>query len=359
MTPEHSRDGGVYFQQDGVATMLARMSDFAERVAMIRQRVLLVPIVCVGLLVGTGRAVGAETDVSYKVPNTIAELRDLQKRVQQVYKKVMPAVVGIQIGGSSGSGVIVSEDGYVLTAGHVSGKPETKCTVIMPDGKRLHAKSLGANRGIDAGMIKITDDGKWPHVDMGDSKTLKKGQWAIAIGHPGGYFIGRSPVLRLGRIQNFNNALIQTDCTLVGGDSGGPLFDLNGKVIGIHSRIGPSIAYNVHVPVDTYRDTWDRLAKGDSWGGYIGSVRMKPSEFGAKFNLAGGVLSVTEVKSGSLAEKLGLKPKDLILKFDGKSVSSKDEIEKIVKDKKDGDELAIEVDRGIEKLKLKTIIKDS
>lgn len=326
---------------------------------MIRQRVLLVPILCVGLLVGTGRTLGADSDISYKVPSTVAELRDLQKRVQQVYKKVMPAVVGIQIGGSSGSGVIVSDDGYVLTAGHVSGKPDTKCTVILPDGKRLRAKSLGANRGIDAGMIKITDDGKWPHVEMGDSNDLKKGQWAIAIGHPGGYFIGRSPVLRLGRIQTVNRALIQTDCTLVGGDSGGPLFDLNGKVIGIHSRIGPSIAYNVHVPVDTYRETWDRLAKGDSWGGYIGSVPVKPSEFGAKFNLAGGVLSITEVKHGSLAEKLGLKPRDLILKFDGKSVASKDEIEEIVRKKKNGDELAVEVDRGIEQLRLKIIIKDS
>jgi serine protease Do len=287
-------------------------------------------------------------------------MRDLQKRVQQVYKKVLPAVVGIQIGGSSGSGVIVSEDGYVLTAGHVSGKPESKCTVILPDGKRLNAKSLGANRGIDAGMIKITDEGKWPFVEMGDSSHLKKGQWTVAIGHPGGYFTGRSPVLRLGRIQNSTENLIQTDCTLVGGDSGGPLFDLDGKVIGIHSRIGPNIAYNVHVPVTTYRETWDRLAKGESWGGRIGSFPVKPSnEFGAKYKLAGGVLSILEIKPGSLAEKAGLKAKDLILTVDGKSVASKDDIENIIKKKKSGDELAIEVDRGIEKLKLKIIIKGS
>lgn len=328
---------------------------------MSRLRVLLVPVLFGGLLYGTDRGYGADSDISVKVPATIAEMRDLQKRVQQIYKKVLPAVVGIQIGGSSGSGVIVSEDGYVLTAGHVSGKPDSKCTVILPDGKRLNAKSLGANRGIDAGMIKITDEGKWPFVEMGDSSKLQKGQWAVAIGHPGGYFPGRSPVLRLGRIQNANDNLIQTDCTLVGGDSGGPLFDLDGKVIGIHSRIGPNIAYNVHVPVTTYRETWDRLAKGESWGGNrIGNIPVKPSnEFGAKYKLTGGVLSILEIKPGSLAEKAGLKAKDLILTVDGKTVASKDDIEKIVKKKKSGDELAIEVDRGIEKLKLKIIIKGS
>ena len=327
---------------------------------MTRLRLLLVPVLCGGLLMGTGRTYGADADISYKVPATISEARDLQKRVQEVYKKVLPAVVGIQIGGSSGSGVIVSEDGYVLTAGHVSGKPDTKCTIIMPDGRHVNAKSLGANRGIDSGLIKITDEGKWPYVEMGDSAKLRKGQWTIAIGHPGGYFVGRSPVLRLGRIQNTNDMLIQTDCTLVGGDSGGPLFDLDGKVIGIHSRIGPSIAFNIHVPVSTYRETWDRLAKGESWGGMIGTVAVKPkpSEFGAKYNLAGGVLSVTEIKPGSLADRAGLKARDLILKFDGQTVSSKDDIEKIIGKKKTGDELAIEVDRGIEKLKLKITIKE-
>lgn len=318
---------------------------------------LLVPVLCAGLLAGSIQA--ADADTLNKTPATLAEMRDLQKKVQEVYKRVLPTVVGIQINGSSGSGVIVSEDGYILTAGHVSGKPDTKCTIILPDGKRVNAKSLGQNRGIDSGMLKITDEGKWPYVEMGDATKLKKGQWTVAIGHPGGYYTGRSPVLRLGRVLDNRETLIQTDCTLVGGDSGGPLFDLDGKVVGIHSRIGPSIAYNIHVPVTTYRETWDRLAKGESWGGLIGTVASKPSEFGAKFNLNGGVLSVTEVKPGSLADKAGLKARDLITRFDGQAVASKDDIDKIIRKKKSGEELAIEVDRGIEKLKLKLTIKDS
>src|SRR5262245_12340543 len=199
-----------------------------------------------------------------KEPTSIKELKELQSRVQDVYKKVTPAIVGIQIGGASGSGVIVTEDGYVLTAGHVSGKPDSECTVIFPDGKKVKAKSLGQNRGIDSGMIKITETGSYPYVEMGESKALQKGQWVVSLGHPGGYIDGRTPVLRLGRIITANDNLIQTDCTLVGGDSGGPLFDLDGKVVGIHSRIGPTITFNIHVPVSTYRETWDDLVAGKS-----------------------------------------------------------------------------------------------
>jgi serine protease Do len=300
-----------------------------------------------------------------KTPANIQELKDIQLRVQDVYKKVLPSVVGIQIGGASGSGVIVSEDGLVLTAGHVSGKPNTNCTVIMPDGKRLKAKSLGQNQGIDSGMIKIEEAGKYPFVEMGDSNGLKKGQWVVALGHPGGFFPGRTPVLRLGRVLDNRNNLIQTDCTLVGGDSGGPLFDLDGKVVGIHSRIGMFITFNIHVPVETYRTTWDRLVAGESWDGSkrTSANRTLPAKglfegLGASLELTGGVLKVREVKSGSLAEKAGLKVRDLVMKFDGKTVSNQDEIDAIIKKKKNGDKIVIEVDRGIDRLSLNLEVKN-
>src|SRR5262249_36407529 len=138
------------------------------------------------------------------------------------------------------------------------------------DGKRVKGKTLGQNVGIDSGMIKIVEEGTYPFVDMGTSGDLKKGQWVISCGHPGGYKQGRTPVVRLGRVLDSTNMIIRTDCTLVGGDSGGPLFDMNGKVIGIHSRIGPTLQSNIHVPVDTYRETMDRLVAGESWGGAPG-----------------------------------------------------------------------------------------
>jgi len=159
-----------------------------------------------------GRATGEETAPLTKVPASIAEMKDFQKKVQEVTKKITPAVVGVQVGGASGSGVIINEEGIVLTAGHVSGKPDQDVILIMPDGKRLKGKTLGANRKIDSGMIKITDKGgPWPHVEMGKSETLKKGQWVISLGHPNGYYEHRKPVLRVGRIQNVTGDLIQTD----------------------------------------------------------------------------------------------------------------------------------------------------
>lgn len=213
-------------------------------------------------------------------PGSVADLKAIEQRVQELLPKITPAVVGIRIGFAQGSGVIVSKDGYVLTAGHVSGEPGRPATVILPDGRQLKAKTLGRNGGLDSGMIKITDEGEWPYVEMGNSSALKRGQWVLAIGQPGGFRPNRTPVVRVGRVLVANPILIRTDCTLVGGDSGGPLFDMNGKVVGIHSRIGNNITENIHVPVDPYRKTWDRLAKGESWGGQIGQLRVVQSAGG-------------------------------------------------------------------------------
>ena len=89
-------------------------------------------------------------------PENIEELRDIEKHVQKVIAKVMPAVVGVKVGPGQGSGVIISEDGLVLTAGHVSGAPKKNATIVMLDGTELKGKTLGQNTGIDSGMVKIS-----------------------------------------------------------------------------------------------------------------------------------------------------------------------------------------------------------
>src|SRR5262249_49616824 len=143
------------------------------------------------------------------------------------------------------------------------GPSKRKVEIILPDGRKVKGETLGANTDVDAGLIKILDKGPWPYADIGPSADLQRGDWCLAVGHPNGYTNGRPPVVRLGRVLDNLKTLIRTDATLVGGDSGGPLFDLNGKVIGIHSRIGPSIIYNIHVPAEAYRKDWDRLVKGE------------------------------------------------------------------------------------------------
>jgi serine protease Do len=286
-----------------------------------------------------------------QAPENIEDLKAIQQQVRKILEKVIPCTVGVRIGSAQGSGVIVSKDGYVLTAGHVSGEPGRDVVLVLHDGKTVKGKSLGANRIIDSGMIKITDEREWPYVEMAKSVELKGSQWCVACGHPGGYKTGRPPVVRVGRILNNGKSAITTDCTLVGGDSGGPLFDMEGRVIGIHSRIGMTITANVHVPVDTYRDTWDRLAKGEAWGGDV--VSANTPYLGVQGDPDGKDCTITQVTAGSPAEKAGLKANDIVVKVDGHKIEKFDDLGSMVRKKKPGDEMAVEIVRGEELLSLK------
>jgi len=341
-------------------------------------RLTVLGLCCLGLgmpsLADDTGTVATKTDVSrpdeplpanirLRSPVNIDQLRAMQKQVQAVVKKVSPCTVGIQIGGSAGSGVIISPDGYVLTAGHVSGKAGQTCTLILSDGRRVKAKTLGANNDIDSGLIKITEEGTWPYADLGDSKAITKGMWCVSIGPPGGYQAGRTAPVCLGRVQNFSDTYIQTDCTLVGGDSGGPLFDMDGRVIGIHSRIGPFITSNIHVPVETYKVTWDRLAKGEVWGGGLsglfGGGRPRPASkawLGIAVEPDAKDCRISEVTKDSPAEKAGLKVDDVITKFDGKKVTVFEDLAAVIKDKKVGDKVDVDVKRGMEVMTLKVTL---
>jgi hypothetical protein len=252
-------------------------------------------VLCTGVFMGF---VAAQTDDTKKspppklfelpkaiaknaTPASIEELRAMEQHTQKVLEKVIPAVVGVRVGPGQGSGVIINDQGVILTAGHVSGKPGQTAFIRLSDGAELKATTLGQDKSIDSGMVKINEadlkayetkiKGKIRFLDMGKSSELVKGQWVIGIGHPGGFRPNRTPVVRVGRILIADSFVIRSDCTLVGGDSGGPLFDMQGRVIGIHSRIGGfAITENMHVPVDTFRTTWDKLARGESWGTDLG-----------------------------------------------------------------------------------------
>jgi len=198
-------------------------------------------------------------------PKDVGELKAIETQVQEMVAKVMPSVVGVRVGSFGGSGVIVSEDGYVMTAGHVVGEPGREVTFVLAGGKTVKGVTLGVFKNADAGLMKISDNAKWPFVEMGRSADLQSGTWCVAVGHPLGIQPDRPAVIRIGRVLRARDTVIQTDCPLVGGDSGGPLLNLEGKVIGINNRIGGSTSMNYHVPVDVYHDNWDRLAKSEVW----------------------------------------------------------------------------------------------
>jgi len=284
--------------------------------------------------------------VTKSQPESLDDLRAFQNQTREVIDKVIPTTVCLQVGGASGSGVIVSEDGLILTAGHVSGEPGRKIRVILHDGRKVDGITLGRWGAIDSGMAQITSEGKWPYAEIGVSKDLKAGQWCIATGHPGGYKKDRPPVVRVGRIGFNSDNLVQSDCTLVGGDSGGPLFDMTGKVIGIHSRIGDPLSANIHVPADTYRDTWDQLVKSEKIG-------ENPVWLGVRADIDAKNCKLGEITKDSPADKAGLKPGDVVVRFGGKDVESYESMRKLLQKQKPGDEVTLEVKRGDETKELR------
>jgi len=303
-----------------------------------------------------GRDVADVLDKDY--PRSVDDLRVIEEQLSRVLEKVVPATVGIQIGPSAGSGVIISPNGLVLTAGHVSGEAGRDAMLIMPDGRRVRGRTLGLNREIDSGLMQITEEGPWPYVRMAESNEIDPGQWVVATGHPGGFSTDRSPPVRLGRVLYANNEVICTDCTLVGGDSGGPLFNMRAEVIGIHSRIGRSLASNFHVPIATYHDTWDRLAAGEMWGGRLptderGQVRPYLGMF---VDGRGDGLRVTQVGPNTPADRAGVREGDVIVKFAGTDVSSRKELIDELWTTRPGERIEMEVQRGEETVMLRVVV---
>jgi serine protease Do len=304
------------------------------------------------------------------VPEDLDEIKALQERVKKVVEKCSPCTVGILIGFGAGSGVIVSEDGLVLTAAHVltgeesPGKLATyesgrTCMVVLPDGKKVKAKTLGVNADSDSGMVQITDkgpnDGKWPFLPIAKSSDLKKGQWVVSLGHPGGPKEGRPPVARLGRIERTSKENVTSNCTLVGGDSGGPLFDLDGNVIGIHTRIFFSLSMNYHIPTEQFKTQWDKLIAGEVFG-YV-AKKPPPAEaprVGVIFpDEENDDAWIVDVDEDGPAHKAGLKKGDTVTKINGVSVKSVKDFRTRIASRKPDETVTLTVRRSTEILTLR------
>lgn len=278
-------------------------------------------------------------------PKSTEDLKLMQEHLRKLAEKVIPCTVNVRVGQAQGSGVIISKDGYILTAAHVINKPNLRATVVLHDGREVRGITLGLNRNIDAGMMKIETPGEYPFADMGESHNLQEGQWCMATGHPGGYEVGRQPVVRFGRIlrpASSNFPSIRTDCTLVGGDSGGPLFDMRGCVIGINSRIDPALTNNIHVPVDTYRNTWDRLVRAEAWGTRLGATPWVGMSRVGEIDR----VEVEAVVPNGPADKAGLKKGDIILKFNGKDTPNWETLKPLVEMSGPGETVKVLVQRG-------------
>lgn len=289
-------------------------------------------------------------------PQSLDDLKAIETHVQGLIKEILPTTVAVQVGPAQGSGVVISADGYVLTAAHVSGEPGRTAWLVLHDGSRVSGTTLGVYRTLDAGLIKInqTQPGQtWPYATMGESKDVVAGQWCLAAGHPGGFQSNRPPVVRLGRVLSLNdNSTLTTDCTLIGGDSGGPLFGMDGNVIGVNSRIGNPLTVNLHVPVNTFRDEWNRLANSDSWGHTPGREPFLGVQGEPESNDA----TIHRVFPGTPAADAGLKPGDLVLRFAGKRIPDFPTLQNYVSEEEPGNRVTIVIRRNDRTIELPLVI---
>ena len=256
---------------------------------------------------------------------------------------------------SLGSGFIVSADGFVMTNAHVV-EAADEITVKLNDKREFKAKVIGSDKRTDIALLKIEATGL-PAVKFGDPNKLKVGEWVIAIGSPFGFenSVTAGIVSAKGRSLPQENFVpfIQTDAAVNPGNSGGPLFNMRGEVIGINSQIysrtGGFMGLSFAIPIDVANDIAGQLkATGKITRGRIGVV-IQPvtKELGESFGLpkpAGALVS--SVEKGSPAEKAGIEAGDVILKFDGKAVASSEDLPRLVGSTKPGTKSVIQLMRN-------------
>jgi serine protease Do len=259
----------------------------------------------------------------------------------------------------AGSGFIVSADGYILTNTHVVGNAD-EVTVRLTDRREFPAKVVGADERTDVAVIKITAS-NLPTVKLGDPSKIKPGQWVLAIGSPFGFENSATAgiISATSRSLPSDNYVpfIQTDVAVNPGNSGGPLFNLAGEVIGINSQIfsrtGGYMGVSFAIPIDVARNVEDQLVKtGKVVRGRIGvTIQDVNAQLAESFGLdrPRGAL-VSSVEKDGPAAKAGLQPGDVILAVNNKPIERYGELSGNIAAMKPGTDATLDVWRGGKKL---------
>ncbi len=254
-----------------------------------------------------------------------------------------------------GSGFIISPDGYILTNAHVIDGAKN-VTVKLTDRREFKAKVIGTDKLSDVAVVKI-DANHLPTVTLGDSAKAKVGQWVVAIGSPYGFdnTVTAGIISATGRSLPGDSAVpfLQTDVPVNPGNSGGPLFDLRGNVIGINSQIysrnGGFQGLSFAVPIDIAAHVKDQLiASGHASHGLLGvSVQGVSQPIATSFGLKSpdGAI-VSSIQPDSPAAKAGLRPGDIILKLNGQAVSDSTDLAIGIAEMKPGTQATLEVWRN-------------
>ncbi len=311
------------------------------------------------------------------VTNTIS-LTDYSNTSISVAEKVMPSIVGIKVqynvntvfgqtgnASASGSGIIISEDGYILTNNHIVNSSSTssyyevaeatKVTVTLyNDETEYDATIVGTDSQTDLAVIKIEKTGLTA-AELGDSDSVKVGEFAMAIGNP----LGLQSSITCGIISAVNREvtesgntyiLLQTDAAINSGNSGGALVNADGKVIGINTLklSGTGIeGIGFAIPINSTVDIYEQLIQYNKVKRpYIGiGGRDIDEKTAQRYNLVVGVY-VQSIDDFSAAQKAGLKIGDVIISADGKSVKTMDELNEIKNSHNIGDKIKLKINRS-------------
>jgi serine protease Do len=267
---------------------------------------------------------------------------------------------------SMGSGFIIDATGLIVTNNHVVEGADS-IQVHMQDGTIMKAELVGRDPKTDVAVIRVKPDKPLPKVDFGDSDSVRIGEWVIAIGNPFG--LGGS--VSLGIVSARNREInagpyddyIQTDAAINKGNSGGPLFDLNGKVMGINSAIfsptGGSVGIGFSVPANTAKSVVNQLVKfGETRRGWLGvKIQMVTPDIAESMGMdkPRGAL-VADVTPGSPSEKAGLNAGDVIVQFDGRAINESKELPRVVAETEVGKEVSVMVIRDSKEKEVKVVL---
>ena len=266
---------------------------------------------------------------------------------------------------SLGSGFVIDESGYIVTNNHVIGDAD-QIEVVFQDETKLKAELIGKDSKVDIAVLKVKTKKKLKALKWGNSSESRVGDWVLAIGNPfglggtvtAGIISAKSRDIRMGQYDSF----IQTDASINKGNSGGPMFNMDGEVIGINSAIfspsGGSVGIGFAIPSTMAIDVIEQLKKfGKTSRGWLGvRIQLVTEEIAEAYGLdkARGAL-VASVEENSPSYKAGVKPGDIVLTFDGKNIKRDRDLPRIVAATKAGKSVELEIWRAnkIRKLRVK------
>ena len=266
-----------------------------------------------------------------------------------------------------GSGFIISSDGYILTNDHVAGNA-TKISVTMTNGETIEAKLIGSDKNSDVALLKINES-NLEYVKLGNSDDVIIGEWVIALGNPFGLFeINDKPTVTVGVVSATNmkvNAdgnrvykdMIQTDASINAGNSGGPLVNAEGDVIGMNTIIFTGGNYNTgsigvgfSISINRVKKIFEeiksngKIERNFNVGFRIQGIDERIAKY-LKLDKAQGVV-VTDVQKGSLSDNAGLKPEDVIIMANGENIRNEQDLLFIVNDMRTGETLKLKIIRN-------------